>query len=357
MNNSTGLVSGVQACATGTITAEHTLSLHSHILRYMFRMQQQTHIRNFIKETGVPFDFKKWREQLHRNGELLTSCKLYTYYRAVVGPTKPGQIPITAEDRAACLAVLSADKELVDYLRGLHKEKEFAALNTETYYTIIGAVLGTKDLQAFTRSLVSRNLRFIYTSYSISAEELVSELKNAALFALYKTYPMFGSIGQMLAISKAAMNNKAGNIIDHFTADKVAHWERGDNGRFGESREFSIQHSPEAFNILMTAEDVEHSHLSVNIDGTPTVRTSYASGVLEDIRLSADFSSIEKEFIMLLSGEYSETFSTYLKHDNVEASDRTNHLSYRKSIEKFLGLSHETSEKILAKARPLLIRH
>lgn len=343
-----GLVLSVERFSGESLREHQKQRLQELMLRYLFRGTTQTEIRRILKAERLEFDVRGWSESSKSDGTLLVDCKLYTYMRATLGKEHADAIPINEVDKKACLLALKSSPALVQLLQDLHRQQNYAALSLENFQFVIEQVLQASDLQAFIQYKISRKLAFLFkNSGHLSRDMFIAELRNQAIYALYKAYPRFGTIGQMLAISKSAINNHTTNLIEKYTAEKTAPWERDANGKFITSKEVSIDHSPLAMMHIHEGEHLGNSLIVTGLDGNATAHHRDDEGKVEAFISDVVNDREARQVVRLVSGVYDPGFSAFLGEDNQECSDRVRIDYYIGRVSSYLGIDRNSIHSIL----------
>jgi hypothetical protein len=350
MSSIQGLYKSVEAYLVKGATNDTRRFMYEQIMLYLFRGTDQSAIRKLIKEQRIAFDFVGWKATLPTNGSLLVDCKLYLYAFILGLKDTASRVSISIEDTACC-KVAARNLKLQELCKTLYDADDYAALNTKEFNTILATVIAHKDLVAFTRSHIDFKLTFIANNYGTTKEELYGDVINQAIIALYKAYPRYGSIGQMLAISKTAVRNRGLNIIEECTSIKSNRM----HGTNGESRNntMSLEHNPEAFEQLLLQEsDVLNSSLVTDITGKSGAQSSMFEGLLPVILADDSLTRSDRLFLRLLVGEHSDKFSAFLHCvSNTDICDQTKTDIYRKQLELYLGVTREETNSILDKIK------
>lgn len=313
-----GLVNSVNAFLNKNATHIQRNTIHALIMLYLFRGTDQHKIRAFCKEKQIDFDLRGWAATVPDNGELLKNCKLFVYAHINGKAKTAANVPLSEDDRTAC-TIAASNKTLAELCVGLHEDNKLPVISFKNFDAVISAAILNPDLIAYQKHLVRSKLRFLVAA-GLSASDASSRLTAAALIALYKAYPRFGTLGTMLAIAKTAMKNTSTNIIKEYTTQGRNIF-RGGPGMATEIVSLSLD-------ILMdegtdgTGGSMESANLisSAGTSGGFHDSTEWAESTLGEAIHSSSLTQNEKDFILVISGYPHKSFSDYLGVDCTEAS-------------------------------------
>lgn len=339
MNNFTGLFHSVETFGKGLTNKDKNL-VYQQIMLYTFRGTNQTKIRKFLADKELNFDFPGWKATVSRNGTLLVNCKLFVYAHLNGRKEKLDQISITDEDKKAC-KIACANAELQSICMSLYQKDKYAALSNGDLDRVLSSLFLCADLKSYLKSFIYNKLRFLCNSYGFSASDLESDLTSYALIALYKAYPRYGTLGQMLAIAKSAMHNRGINIIAENTAQRNNRMTGGPGS--AELNTFSLDFDKDAHDTLLASD----SSGSLVVGEASTVEWEESSAI-KIIASSRQFDASEKEFICVMMGKPSKVFSQYLGVDNSVVIESMSADKYRKKAESFFCV--ENSKNLLDEA-------
>lgn len=336
---STGLFHSVEFFGKNLSGKEKSL-VYQQIMLYLFRGTNQTKIRKFLLENQINFDFPGWKATISRNGTLLVNCKLFVYAHLNGRKEKLEGITLSDEDKRAC-KLACANNELQSISMSLYQKDKYAALSNQDFDRVISSLFLCADLKSYMKSFIYTKLRFLCNSYGFSSSDLESDLTSYALIALYKAYPRYGTLGQMLAIAKSAMHNRGINIIAENTAQRNNRMTGGPGS--AELNTFSLDFDDNAHDTLLASD----SSGSLVV-GEATTTEWEESSAIKIISASKAFDASEREFICVMMGKPSKAFSQYLGVDNSTIIETMSTDKYRRKAESFFCV--ENSKALLDSA-------
>lgn len=336
---STGLFHSVE-CFGKSLSGKEKSLVYQQIMLYLFRGTNQTKIRKFLLENKINFDFPGWKATISRNGILLVNCKLFVYAHLNGRKEKLDGITMSDEDKRAC-KLACANHDLQSISMSLYQKDKYAALSNQDFDRVISSLFLCADLKSYMKSFIYTKLRFLCNSYGFSASDLESDLTSYALIALYKAYPRYGTLGQMLAIAKSAMHNRGINIIAENTAQRNNRMTGGPGS--AELNTFSLDFDDNAHDTLLASDS--SGSLVVGESTTSEWEEASAIKIISD---SKAFDASEKEFICVMMGKPSKVFSQYLGVDNSVIIETMSTDKYRRKAESFFCV--ENSKALLDSA-------
>lgn len=340
-----GLFASVNHFATGELTTSQKHTLYTIIMLYLFRGTDQQKMRKYIADKQIPFDLKKWAQFLPSNGVLLKSCKLYLY-ATINGKNKTAAaVPLTEDDRLAC-DIAAQHPDVQRLLRKLKNEDKLPVISYANFDRVIAAAITASDLKSYLNHFYWTKLRFLQTSYGLSESDLKNELIAAALLALYKAYPRYGTIGTMLAIAKTAIKNRGINIIQEQTSQSRNRLQGTRNNM--EQIMFSIDVAAEEGQSLDMLSKDNESLVTPDTNFSCTTEWEESKSVVA-LRCSRELTKREQDFCLVIVGVPNEKFSAFLGEDNEEASSRMDPRRYVTQAARFFNI--EDPDKVLRIAR------
>lgn len=200
------------------------------------------------------------------------------------------------------------------------------------------------DLRLYTRKFVGKKMKFITQSYGISADTIISELKEAAMFTLMKAYPYWNDDGHMIAMSKIGIHNRGQNFIDEQATQKRMALQKNDDGGYS-----AVNISWDVIKETTHASFINGSHLTSGIDGSsesPLDRDRRES--LYQLTESATLKSKQRLYLKLLLGETDHVFSDFLGEDNSEAAQYMGFERYNRRVCSYLNIPQDAAKAFLA---------
>ena len=330
----TGLFTSVECFGNSLSNKEKSL-VYQQIMLYLFRGTNQTKIRKFLVEHQINFDFPGWKATLSSNGTLLVNCKLFIYAHLNGRKDKIVGLELSDEDKRAC-RLACANNDLQSISMSLYQKDKYAALSNSEFDRVISSLFLCADLKSYMRSFIYNKLRFLCNSYGFSSSDLESDLTGYALIALYKAYPRYGTLGQMLAIAKSAMHNRGINIIAENTAQRNNRMTGGPGS--AELNTFSLDFDDNAHDTLL-ASDTSGS-LVVGEQHSAEWQDSSAIKIISEAK---EFDAAEKEFLCVMMGKPSKAFSIHIGVDNSRVIETMSPDKYRRKAESFFCILESKS--------------
>lgn len=260
-------------------------------------------------------------QSLSRDGTLLFEAKPYVYNRACGFQLSAGDYALSPDQKRRLRAAVDGSKTLPTHLSKLWK-KSYPALLPEDLRLLTGEILSSKEFNTFLSKFSYRKMTFLASTYGVKHEDLISDMKLSACYAILRAYPAYSNKLHVLNIGKTAAHNRGVNLIYEHTAQSRNRLSTSTAGGVGvyNATTFSLEELQETSanqGVLI----LDHHNLIVDAkESERTIDTTLAFTQLEDC-----LPPKKRALIQLLRGIHDDEFSTYLGEDNEDFADRVSH--------------------------------
>lgn len=343
------------------------LEMSGTIFLYVFRVISSSEMGNTLKDvlgwTGS--QCLAFRKELKGHGYLQKSLKFWAY-AALVKRSRPKTAPSV---RRSEFGVHQADAIwLKDFIEsGVPASRQlgrFVRQHRVEYEPVSIAVFDKQaeealaDLFITCRKFVYRKFRFLTQSGQMEDNNIISELMEAALRAMYRAYPVIDSVLHMKNIGIRTIHNVGINIIKEQTTQSRQRVVRNADGTFsGTLLSLSQGLRPNDGAWLANPVSGICTSLIVGLHGS-SVDGEHVSDVNRSIDLRTTLSQIqsrmssrERRFVDLLTGEYDQKFSEFLGSPNDELADKMSRLDYANKVREYLRVSVPCAREIVSTLR------
>lgn len=294
------------------------------VFSYLFHLIKVDEFRaSFVGTQGLHI-----KRKIDSSGYILRDCKLYAwaYHRAIrCGDPIPKfrDYGVTKEDAAflRTLNLVTVPKKYEAYTQ--KRMEETLAFITDT------------DMESYISKFAYRKHKFLVDIFGYSFEDITQRLRGAALYAAYRQYPFFNpkTPGHVIAVAKIAVRNSGQNLIQENTTQSRQRLNTDNKSMY------------ETFGDAATVEN--HPELSA-LNETDTFMNESMQALA---KLEHKMTPRAKRFLLIMSGQHDEEFSSYLGRDNSTAAERMEFEQYSKKVRKFFSTSGRSVEKFFNKIR------
>ena len=322
-------------------------------LLYIFRGINSSQFNSLLDNyTGVSADKLAVRNALTNSGYLMKNIKFFLYALIKSGVSKKSRHLIKSyaqsfhvkdEDLTltTCFTLEVLDTTLLQVL--LKYKGKYACLTLNKIDKIMSELLVCQQMQTYLMKFFHRKLRFTLTTFGITRDDLLMDLKVYAVKQVYFMYPLIDSKLHCFNIMKSVMRQRGHNLIKEATTSKRAVLLEGADG-------LSYSNTLHSSDITIPDE-----HLSTGIIGND-----------RDIDLAIAVTQViekykkpkQQRFLSLIMGTYDESFTEYLRgnrlmrsptacNDDIADKDPT----YLFKVCDFLDIKVSSANNLLVKIR------
>lgn len=339
------------------------LELSGKIFLYVFRGISSSEMGNSLKEVlgWSGSQCLAFRKELKGHGYLQKSLKFWAYAALVKRSRPKSAAPVHRSDfdvkKADALWLKALIESGVPTSRALCRfvrkyRVEYTPVTTAEFDKQAEAVLS--DLFVTCRKFVHRKFRFLTQSGQLEGSNIVSELMESALRAMYRAYPVIESPLHMKNIGIRTIHNVGINIIKEQTTQSRQRVVKNADGTFsGTLLSLSQGLRPNDGAWLANPVSGICTSLIVGLHGS-SVDGEHVSDVNRsfDLRTTLDqiqsrMGSKQRQFVDLLTGEYDLEFSEFLGVPNDELIDRLSRLEYANKVREYLQINVPAAREIV----------
>lgn len=323
----------------GELTPQKRAQAQRDFLSYAFRVIPYTDMVKMYQSDAV--------QRIARDGTMLLDGKCYVYNQACGEAVAPGDVNLSAEDKR-WLSRAAKHPPLAKKLASLRRAK-YEALLPADIEQLAGTLIGGAEFTAWLSRFIAKKHSFLISSYGVTRDDLLSDMKASAYYAILRAYPEYQSALHVLNIGKTAAHNRGINIISEYTAESRNRLIVGENAN-GE-RTFG------ATNVSLDMESagtpsgnivIFHENLVVQ---SPTAKVDMT---LAFQQLQASLPPRKREFLRLMRGERDEAFSTFLGEANDDFADRVPYDTLLKRVCAFLDVDREAASRFVTSLRGVM---
>lgn len=328
------------------LTRDGLASVAGGLFLYLFKVGT---IRTLKEEIGSVVNASTLRKEVIREGYILKNCKLYMYARCLDSTTKPSSYGVSREDAVFIDRIFRVHSTLVRTIRG-YKRAKYRAFSLRDFDHMLGTLLDSKELHLFIEKFISKKLRFLVKSFNLPRADISSTLKNQAIYALYRAFPVFSSWLHFVNVAKQAIRNRGLNLIKENTTGSRQRLTRSSSGQFS-SRVVPYHSLSAAHSLDHTNEDLQTSPLVVNLRGNhKTSEEEDLSFSLIQLRSKLKGEKT-KLWFSLMMGESNIGFSEWLGQDNTLAVEKMDYDEYKLKCCEYVRVSVDLADQFFAKLR------
>jgi hypothetical protein len=302
-----------------------------------------------------------FRKELKGHGYLQKSLKFWAYAALVKRSRPKSAAPVHRSDfdvkKADALWLKALIESGVPASRALSRfvrkyRVEYTPVTTAEFDKQAEAVLS--DLFVTCRKFVHRKFRFLTQSGQLEGSNIVSELMESALRAMYRAYPVIDSPLHMKNIGIRTIHNVGINIIKEQTTQSRQRVVKNADGTFsGTLLSLSQGLRPNDGAWLANPVSGICTSLIVGLHGS-SVDGEHVSDVNRSFDLRTTLNQIQsrmgskqRQFVDLLTGEYDLEFSEFLGVPNDELIDRLSRLEYANKVREYLQINVPAAREIV----------
>jgi hypothetical protein len=259
------------------------------------------------------------KRKIDSSGYVLRHCKLYAwaYHRAVrCGESIPKfrDYSIAKED-ASFLRTLNLDSVPKKYIAYTEQQMEQTL-----------AFITADDLESYISKFVHRKHTFLVDNFGYHFSDIKQRLRGAALYAAYRQYPFFNpkTPGHVVAVAKVAVRNSGQNLIQENTTQSRQRLSKENESLIEQQSDVLTAPEPDTFVS-------EGMRMLANMEHKMTAKT--------------------RRFLMIMSGQHDEEFSSFLGKDNSVAAERMEFEQYTSKVCQFFSVSGRSVERLYSKIR------
>jgi len=287
---------------------------------YLFRGMQNSEFRQHF-ENGIAA-----KRKLDESGYVLLNCKLFAWAHARGHEPKSKDFGILPRD-ARFLRTL--DLSFVG---------DYPAWSLPSFRRTIERQLFSPDMDVYIGKFISKKLRFL-KSYGITRPDIANELRMAALYNMYRMYPMYKSELHIKNVAKRAIKNAGMDLIHSATKRSVPHLVKEQKDGFAFQATQLPLHSITAQKML--AQKTYEDKFDVTAAMT---RLGVAYNKCTDRA---------KHFISLLMGQPDDEFSRFLGRKNEKVFSELDFDEYCVLVQSYLRITEAQKTRFFARIRRL----
>jgi hypothetical protein len=203
-----------------------------------------------------------------------------------------------------------------------------------------------EGITKWTSRFVGRKMRFIADRFSETVNDMVNALKADGLESIMFVYPRIESLEHCINICKRAIHNDGINLIERHTSETRGRITMNADG--SANLKLEPLHSP---NVIQALENGDNHFVCSSLEGSSVSNL--------DLRLSvqsilSQYSGSRRRFIHLITGEFDEAFSKFLKDKNPKLLssndqyfDRVAFDIYLRQVLDYIGVSEELGLQLI----------
>ena len=295
------------------------------LFAYLFR---KIDLNYFIEYVGDREEANRIKDIARLNGYILKNCKLYAYawhvYKSGVG-TRPN------------IADFKVNESDAFYLRKLilkHVPTRFRAFTLAEFDSTIEHLVTSREIKNNIGKFISKKMMFLIKSYGHVRTDLELMLSEAAIIAVYKTYPLYENYVHFEAIAKASIHNVGQTFITSATT---------------QSRQRLIRNTDGTFENLHVQTDV-----LVDLEAPQEYSAHIKESIQSLVKLQPRMSERAQEFLLCCAGHYHDGLSKFLNHPNDRLVEALDYTKYLEKVRKFYKITESQQQKLFQKLRPHL---
>lgn len=295
------------------------------IFAYMFHRITQRELLSHLDDRELA---ERVLEIVRSDGYTMKNCKLFAHAYWCARESgdkkpKPGDYEIHPDDVV-----------LLRRINLSHVSSHYVPMTLEDMDAMIEGATESATMRAYTGRYISKKMTFLIRSYGVPRKDIESDLKRAAIAAVYKTYPKFESDLHFTNVAKSAIHNAGMSLIAYHT-------------RASRTRLFV---------------DEEGAHQAVHDESAQLVDVpapeAYMSHVRETLQslvaLAPKMSEKVQQFLLAAAGHHHAGLSEYMRCDNSDAVDSMQYPVYLEKLQVYFGVTEEQTEKLFKRLRSRL---
>jgi hypothetical protein len=334
-------------------------------LLYLFRLCGSSELTESLKDamrwTGA--EAVKFRQSMARSGQIQKNLKFYIYERAVnTRRPDPEVYSVSEDDTRFVERMMKLTNQNSRYLRsGLRSYAKRGHPPRALTEFESGITALYPQMRVTAGKYVSKSFRWLSQSGQMDKDDLIVDLINSAIYAVYRAYPHIEDLQHMKNITTTAIHNRGVNILKEQSTQSRQRVFKNNDGTFrGDLLSFDHAGFESSINTERgTGGSVSVcNHLMVGLDGTSVAyerptdvdRKRDLKKTIEQIG-SALPGKKPVTFMRLLMGEHHVKFSRWLGQPNDEASDTMDRVEYADKVREYLRIEPEHARKFVLKLR------
>lgn len=325
---------------------QEQLELRGLILSYLFKAASLHDLRTYVMERGIGFEVRGFANRIRSDAHLLKNTKVYVYgAHADASEFAPRRCGIGVGEARSLMNIVQNTPKLQRHLKKMVRE-HYTPMSVDTLDRLCGRVVASNTLAEYMGKFVHKKMAFLISSYGLSADDLKSDLRMSALYALYRGYPQYHSPLHVLNIAKQAIHNRGINIIQENTAQSRNRLITEGAGKFSATNVSLADMPEEITSYVMVGRSGRYG------DNDELSDTRFAFDELNDHLQDAPK---KKRFLLLLRGHYDQEFSDFLGVESNEdvACDKEFAYTFAKACQ-FLNIPPEQGEQFVHSLRRVL---
>lgn len=313
---------GVRRCNYNVVVG----GLFAYLFNRIDLDQYMAHLE--AKGVGDKEEGRRIKDIARFNGYLLKNCKLFAYAYWVA--KENGQRLPKPEE----FGVLPKDARILRRLNLSHLPKRFKVFSLEEFDAQIEQVTTCPEMRAYIGRFISKKMKFIMDSYGQERVDIESNLKEAAVSALYKQYPRYESYLHFTNVAKASIHNVGHSFITYMTAKTRQQLLTNADGR------------NESVHVSLAA--------ITELPSKPSYVHSLRDALASIVSLEHLMGKRCKKFLMCMAGHFDPAFSEFLQADNSEVIESMNYERYKKKLQAHLQLTDAQTGRAFRRLRHYL---
>jgi hypothetical protein len=342
------------------------LDILTTIILYTFRLCESTEMMevifkhlNWTGQQGIDF-----RKILQGKGSIQKCMKFYIYDRVIYSKIKadPSKFGVTEDDADFVRRLLKLRHKNVRFLKRALEQlnhNEFPPRSMDSFER--GLALVVPELEVNIAKYVNKKFRFLWQSGQVDKENLQGDMRQFALYSIYRAYPEIENRLHMKNIGIRALHNRGVNILKEQSTQKRKRMIQNEDGTFsGTLLSFSHPGLEASMNTDFTTGGNINvcNHLMVGMRGQSVVyeRPNDVERQ-EDLKRTVEQVSDKlrgtspKTFLSLLMGQYNRKFSDWLGKPNDEACDTMDPKEYAEKCRAYLKVPKPEARKLVLTLR------
>lgn len=299
------------------------------LFRWVFNAKTHDEIEKELRECYP----KTWTQHLNRiskialtNGYVMRNCKLFAYahFMAVHNGTEPPEPKAYDIHPDDVMFLRSLD------LSHLLKRECLPPVTLKEFDNLI--LTAVKETKAYTDRFIYKKMLFLINSYAIPHEDISGDMKESAVRAIQRVYPLLECDLHLVNTVKHEIHNEGQTLIQKSTTS---------------GRNRLVQEKDGTFSSLLSP--IVSEDALTNVDEEDNRK--HWLKVLADVE--SQMSGKVRRFILCMMGEHDDGFSEYLGGDNSQLVESMSYRAYRRRLETYMNISRNQSEEVFSHIRRL----
>jgi len=298
------------------------LAVGGAIYAYLFHRITQRELLSYLDNRELA---ERVLEAVRSDGYTMMNCKLYAH--ACWCARQAGE----KFPKAADYEIHKDDVALLKRINLSHLSSHYAPMTLADMESMIEGAFDSPAMRAHIGKFVSKKMTFLIRSYGVPRDDIVGDLKRAALAAIYKTYPRFESALHFTNVAKSAIHNAGMSLIAYHT-------------RASRNRLVQDEHA---------GHQAVHDESAQMADiPAPAAYLEHAKDALQSlVSLSPRMSERVQEFLLAAAGHHHEGLSEFMRRDNSEAVDDMQYPQYLETLRSYFGVTEAQTQKLFKSLR------